>query len=135
MNDVTDAGEEHARSGRDIGHDVYIKLTYLVPCAGFGIDPDCSIVSPHTDHEISYPAGAEIPSDAVGPIGLLEWHRCADGRWSPGGVPFNVPEQRAEDRRPRWTVVSLDPLHLEPSILCGLCGHHGFIRNGAWVPA
>ncbi len=34
-----------------------------------------------------------------------------------------------------WTVVSADPLHLEPSILCTVCGDHGFIRDGRWVPA
>lgn len=34
-----------------------------------------------------------------------------------------------------WTLVSLEPLHIEPSLLCGVCGDHGFIRNGKWVPA
>jgi len=33
-----------------------------------------------------------------------------------------------------WTVHSLDPLHLEPSLKCS-CGHHGFIREGKWQPA
>lgn len=34
-----------------------------------------------------------------------------------------------------WTLVSADPIHVEPSILCGNpggCGVHGFIRNGKW---
>lgn len=34
-----------------------------------------------------------------------------------------------------WTLVSLEPLHLEPSLLCRACGDHGFIRDGKWVPA
>lgn len=34
-----------------------------------------------------------------------------------------------------WTLISLDPLHLEPSLLCRICGDHGFIRDGKWVPA
>lgn len=34
-----------------------------------------------------------------------------------------------------WTVVSLDPLTLTPSLACRVCGDHGFIREGTWVPA
>lgn len=33
-----------------------------------------------------------------------------------------------------WELVSLDPLHLEPSLLCRVCGDHGFIRDGKWAP-
>jgi len=33
-----------------------------------------------------------------------------------------------------WDMVSIEPLTLAPSILCG-CGDHGFIRGGRWVPA
>jgi hypothetical protein len=34
-----------------------------------------------------------------------------------------------------WQVVSLEPLTLSPSLLCRGCGHHGFVREGRWVPA
>lgn len=34
-----------------------------------------------------------------------------------------------------WDVLQLDPLTLSPSLLCRHCGHHGFIREGRWVPA
>ena len=33
------------------------------------------------------------------------------------------------------TVVSQEPWHLEPSLLCPECGLHGFIRDGQWVSA
>lgn len=33
-----------------------------------------------------------------------------------------------------WTIESLDPLTVSPSLLCRGCGHHGFIRDGKWVP-
>ena len=33
-----------------------------------------------------------------------------------------------------WTVESLDPLQLSPSLLCRSCGNHGFIRGGKWIP-
>ena len=36
---------------------------------------------------------------------------------------------------PVWTVESWEPLTLSPSLLCKLCGDHGFIRAGRWVPA
>ena len=33
------------------------------------------------------------------------------------------------------TLVSTDPFHLEPSVLCMSCGAHGFIRDGKWQDA
>ncbi len=49
------------------------------------------------------------------------WYACAPGS-----------DRRRE--RPVWTLVSRDPLHLEPSVACH-CGDHGFIRDGKWVRA
>lgn len=37
--------------------------------------------------------------------------------------------------RPKWAVEQEEPLTLSPSLLCTACGHHGFIREGQWVPA
>lgn len=34
-----------------------------------------------------------------------------------------------------WQVQSWEPLTLSPSLLCRVCGDHGFIREGKWVPA
>jgi len=34
-----------------------------------------------------------------------------------------------------WDLLNEEPLTLSPSLLCRRCGHHGFIRNGKWVPA
>lgn len=58
---------------------------------------------------------------------------------------FDTPETRAipwTGKRVFWRVVSLDPLHLEPSIQTyryegghHVPDHHGFIRGGRWVPA
>ena len=33
-----------------------------------------------------------------------------------------------------WDVVQVQPLTLSPSLVCRACGHHGFIREGRWVP-
>lgn len=68
------------------------------------------------------------------PIGLIESHPTADGRGCSGSVTFDVPEAEGL-AGPRWTVESWEPLTISPSVLCRGCGHHGFIRDGAWVPA
>jgi hypothetical protein len=68
------------------------------------------------------PVFAEGGTVAVAGVFLM-WHWCrAVGRWSAWGV-----EQH--------TVVSLDPLTLDPSLLWPCCGRHGFVRDGAWVEA
>lgn len=67
------------------------------------------------------------------PVGLFTSHITPDGRECGGSVTFDVPQAQGISG-PRWTLHSLDPLHLEPSIRCG-CGHHGWIREGQWVSA
>lgn len=34
-----------------------------------------------------------------------------------------------------WQVISENPLTLSPSLLCRVCGDHGFIREGKWIKA
>ncbi|MEV6791235.1 hypothetical protein AB0M87_04360 [Streptomyces sp. NPDC051320] len=59
------------------------------------------------------------------------WHWCAPA----------VPELTATGSR--WiavnseahTLVSREPLHLEPSLLWSCCGLHGFVRGGVWTSA
>lgn len=67
-------------------------------------------------------------------IAIHEFHRAGDG-WCGGFVPFDVPSDYLTGREPKWKVESYDPLTLSPSLLCTACGHHGYIRQGAWVPA
>jgi hypothetical protein len=70
-------------------------------------------------------------------LGINEWHKCQlpgkEHRWCPGLVVFDFPYPNVLSDRPRWKVISLEPLHLEPSLLCRTCGHHGWIRDGLWV--
>ncbi|MCA1571927.1 MAG: hypothetical protein LC798_16775 [Chloroflexi bacterium] len=79
-------------------------------------------------------------------VGIIEWHPRADGKPMPNGDParcgggvYFVQTGSGGRQHPVWQVVSLDPLHLEPSILCtpekGGCGNHGWIRDGRWVQA
>lgn len=64
---------------------------------------------------------------------ILVWHWCPfrppltiddapDGRW----IAANVAAHE---------LVSIDPLHLEPSLLWECCGKHGWVRAGAWSDA
>jgi len=83
----------------------------------------------------SFFAQDEVDGDL---LGILEYHPKPDGgEHCAGFVPFAGYGDHGD--RPQWQVLSLDPLHLEPSILCspdkGGCGNHGWIRDGMWVEA
>lgn len=70
-------------------------------------------------------------------VGIIEWHlHPITGELCGGFVPFDV-DCQATSGREKWTVHSLEPLTLSPSLQCTMdgCGHHGFITDGRWVPA
>lgn len=50
--------------------------------------------------------------------------------WCIGGFQWRSPNPAAN-----WTLVSLSPLHVEPSIHCLTCGEHGWVRDGKWIQA
>jgi len=81
------------------------------------------------------PQYAGIPD--VERFGAIESHPRPDGQGQcEGAVTFDGPAQRQlRPNAPRWTVESWEPLTLSPSILCKLCGNHGYIREGRWIPA
>lgn len=69
--------------------------------------------------------------------GLAYTHPRPDGAGRCyGGIQFDLPGM-SDDFTPDqlWQLEVLDPLTIAPSLLCGVCGHHGFIRSGRWVPA
>lgn len=63
-----------------------------------------------------------------GSYGLAVGEPCS------GSLYFRVPENSSVSR-PSWEVISWSPLTLSPSVLCTLCGNHGFVRNGLWESA
>lgn len=70
--------------------------------------------------------------------GAIIYHRTdkTETGWCAGGVTFDGEVQRkVVPDKGRWRVVSWEPLHIEPSVLCRGCGDHGFIRAGKWVRA
>lgn len=73
---------------------------------------------------------------AISASGLIDYHLKPDG--SPCGgssIRFDLPENLYVPPEAKWQLISLNPLHLEPSLLCRICGDHGFIRNGRWEKA
>ncbi len=62
-------------------------------------------------------------------VGINESHYTGD-HWCTGFVAF-----KSYDPTYGWDVESEDPLTLSPSLLCRLCGSHGFIRGGKWISA
>jgi hypothetical protein len=77
------------------------------------------------------------------PAGVLVAH-LHDGerffdRFCEGAVFFDTPTNAEVKDRPKWKLVSLDPLHVEPSIRISGKGKgeclHGFIRSGSWTTA
>ena len=66
--------------------------------------------------------------DAGKIAGMYYEHPCTGGVVSPDFISFK-PEWKDG-----WDVLKLEPLTLSPSLLCRVCGHHGFVQNGRWVP-
>jgi hypothetical protein len=85
------------------------------------------------DHAITW---SQWPGESE-PNGGILWHRKPEGDWCCGSWYIRHPTyngKRLSADVTLWTLESRDPLTLSPSFLCH-CGHHGFIRNGAWVAA
>ena len=65
--------------------------------------------------------------DTEGHRDILWLHECTGGRRQLGRIDITSGNFH--------TLVSEEPLHIEPSIKCPLCNDHGSIRNGAWETA
>ena len=68
--------------------------------------------------------------------GALVEHQTTDGRPCTCVITFDGPVQRElAPNEARWQVQTWEPLTLTPSLVCPLCGDHGFIRDSTWIPA
>lgn len=65
------------------------------------------------------------------------YHSAPDGSPCVSAITLDGEAARAAGKPDRalWQVESMEPLTLSPSLLCGRCGDHGFVRGGRWVPA
>lgn len=99
------------------------------------LPPGLTRVGPLAAYGYGWPE--EDPRD---PAELIVWHFCDHHLWAAtdermielyGARAFWVPATVGAH-----TLVSREPLHLEPSVYWpGCCGLHGFIRDGRWVDA
>jgi len=60
--------------------------------------------------------------------GFAWWHPCERGR-AEGYV-----NTEPVGPNPGWTLVSESPVTLTPSLECRVCGFHGHVTGGRWVP-
>lgn len=69
-------------------------------------------------------------------VGMEVLHLREDGVWCGGYLAEDTPQTRRWEVRPSGhRIVSLAPLHIEPSLACGTCPSHGWVHNGNWVGA
>jgi hypothetical protein len=100
------------------------------------------------EDEVKTPVCTETPYEDVGHgvevqkrymdgalAGVAYNHARPDGSECPGGKGSWIPVKSGGSTLDGWDLVSESPLTLSPSLLCRVCGHHGFIRDGVWVPA
>lgn len=77
----------------------------------------------------------------VDPAGILIWRRIDDKMRAIGAVNFDIPVMRqVAPKQTYWDLISLNPLHIEPSIQMyesdgKTPSYHGWIREGKWVSA
>jgi hypothetical protein len=68
--------------------------------------------------------------------GAIVGHLKPDGKPCEGAINFDSEVARKiSPNQLKWTVESWEPLTLSPSLQCGACPDHGFIRGGKWVRA
>ena len=69
--------------------------------------------------------------------GCIIEHKRKDGTPCKGWIPFAGRSwaQTFQGKIAAWDVVSDAPLTLSPSVLCRICGDHGFVRDDKWVRA
>ena len=77
------------------------------------------------------------PMPVVEKFGAILRHYKPDGTLCEGAISFDGPWQRKVQHTGKhfWKVERWEPLTLSPSLRCGACGDHGFIRQGKWVKA
>ncbi len=85
-------------------------------------------------HEIEF---VSYKNDARAAIN--DYHIKPDGEPCSGFISFRngawAKEFEGNPDHQSWEVQSWEPLTITPSLLCRVCGDHGFITNGRWVKA
>lgn len=94
------------------------------------LDPPADAIDIGGDHRI------KLASFEGEPAGIDYWHLKPDGSWCKGWADFRGSKWAVQfGPNTGWELVKLNPLTLAPSLLCRVCGDHGFIREGKWMTA
>lgn len=81
-------------------------------------------------------AGAIITHPVFDKAKAKKYRASRDGDECFSAIHFDVPDmRRGWPDGNFWQVQQWDPLTISPSLLCMICGDHGFIREGKWIPA
>jgi hypothetical protein len=71
--------------------------------------------------------------------GMNVKHLTPEGKECNGFISFTggawAKEFEGHPTHQSWEAQSFEPLTMTPSILCRVCGDHGFITNDKWVKA
>ncbi len=98
-----------------------------------GSDHKLAFTSWHPNRELN-PQYADYPD--VERCGALVYHLTPSGEECCSGIMFDGDlARKVFSEKSAWRVESMEPLTLSPSLLCGRCGDHGWIREGKWVKA
>lgn len=84
-------------------------------------------------HQIKFATYKDDPH-----AGMNDRHVRPDGTECVGFITFEGSAWAKEFEGGKiavWQVQSWEPLTISPSLLCRVCGDHGFIRGGKWVRA
>lgn len=113
-----------------------------------GAEYDIDLGDSHFGRYVGWFPDRDIPSNAeryagiadIERVGLYIYHPApgkTESGHCAGFVQFDTPEiaRVFTNPRSRWQVESWDPLTISPSVQCGTCGDHGFIRGGKWERA
>lgn len=121
------------RRGDDLGHGHFLRYT--------GWHPERDL-NPQYDNVADIDKIGAILDHPLGSGPTDEAYRETYGRyrergWCSSHVMFDLPniERVIGPTSPRWTVEVWEPLTISPSVRCLICGDHGHVRGGRWVPA
>lgn len=108
----------------------------LIDLGGYLVEAD-KLIDLGAGHYLEPTTCHGHPGDGV--TGYIETHPRKDGDGPDpctGGISLRGHGHGTRgdgSPRPEWNRTGEDPLTLTPSILCRVCGAHGFVTAGRWV--
>jgi hypothetical protein len=81
-------------------------------------------------------SACEFRYEAASQLHIAYLHKCSiEGLERHRGLAFAAVPVSDSGAGRDWKLEHREPLTISPSLLCMTCNHHGFIRDGKWIPA